>query len=199
MWINEEKAAVGGKEYEIWNRRHDYWLLAGVALHGYARYADIINDLHFAIINKPFEGEQTKSNFIEIKNKFLQRRFKLLEQALIYEEQLRRAAYLNISKKLGEDPNDATVPAQTNPLAGERDTTGMLNERFAELECHADSHQNLAKDNSQGHKGSGLVLQKILTHLEGLLNEMKNDIGRLPVSLSRQKPVTERLNMTEKM
>jgi hypothetical protein len=118
---------------------------------------------------------------------------------LIYEEQLRRGAYLNIAKKLGEDPNDSTIPPQTNPLPGERDSTGMLNERFAELECHADSHQNLAKDNSQGHKGSGLVLQKILTHLEGLLNEMKNDIGRLPISLSRQKPVTERLNMTEKM
>lgn len=136
---------------------------------------------------------------MEIKNKFLQRRFKLLEQALIYEEQLRRAAYLNISKKIGEDPNDPTIPVQTIQLPGERDTTGMLNERFAELECHADSHQNLAKDNSNGHKGSGVVLQKILTHLEGLLNEMRNDIGRLPVSLSRQKPVTERLNMTEKM
>lgn len=31
LWINEEKAAVGGKEYEIWHRRHDYWLLSGIS------------------------------------------------------------------------------------------------------------------------------------------------------------------------
>jgi hypothetical protein len=31
LWINEEKAAVGGKEYEIWHRRHDYWLLCGIS------------------------------------------------------------------------------------------------------------------------------------------------------------------------
>ena len=31
LWQNEEKAAVPGREYEIWHRRHDYWLLAGKA------------------------------------------------------------------------------------------------------------------------------------------------------------------------
>ena len=30
LWQNEEKAAVPGREYEIWHRRHDYWLLAGI-------------------------------------------------------------------------------------------------------------------------------------------------------------------------
>ena len=30
LWLNEEKAAVPGKEFEIWHRRHDYWLLAGI-------------------------------------------------------------------------------------------------------------------------------------------------------------------------
>ena len=29
LWQNEEKAAVPGREFEIWHRRHDYWLLAG--------------------------------------------------------------------------------------------------------------------------------------------------------------------------
>ena len=29
LWQNEEKAAVPGREYEIWHRRHDFWLLAG--------------------------------------------------------------------------------------------------------------------------------------------------------------------------
>lgn len=35
LWLNEEKAAVPGREYEIWHRRHDYWLLAGIVTHGY--------------------------------------------------------------------------------------------------------------------------------------------------------------------
>ncbi|PAV85356.1 hypothetical protein WR25_12784 isoform B [Diploscapter pachys] len=30
LWLNEEKAAVPSKEFEIWHRRHDYWLLAGI-------------------------------------------------------------------------------------------------------------------------------------------------------------------------
>lgn len=155
--------------------------------------------MRFAIINEPFKSEQGKGNFIEIKNKFLQRRFKLLEQALIYEEQLRRAAYLNIAKKMGENPADPTIPIQNTPLPGEKDITGALNDRFSELECQADSHQSLAKDNAQGHKGSGAVLTKVLNHLEGLLNEMKNDVARIPMALARQRPVTERLNMTERM
>ena len=45
-----------------------------------------------------------KGNFLEIKNKFLARRFKLLEQALVIEEQLRRAAFLNLTQ-------DAAHPA----------------------------------------------------------------------------------------
>ena len=31
LWLNEERAAVPLKEYEIWHRRHDYWLLAAIA------------------------------------------------------------------------------------------------------------------------------------------------------------------------
>lgn len=30
LWVNEEKAAVPLKEFEIWHRRHDYWLLCGI-------------------------------------------------------------------------------------------------------------------------------------------------------------------------
>lgn len=30
LWLNEERAACPGREYEIWHRRHDYWLLAGI-------------------------------------------------------------------------------------------------------------------------------------------------------------------------
>merc|ERR1739844_771138 len=116
LWQNEERAAVPGREYEIWHRRHDYWLLAGIVTHGYGRWQDIQNDIRFCIINEPFKMDVGKGNFLEIKNKFLARRFKLLEQALVIEEQLRRAAYLNLTQ-------DTNHPAMA------------LNSRFAEVEC----------------------------------------------------------------
>ena len=77
LWLNEEKAAVPGREYEIWHRRHDYWLLGGIVTHGYGRWQDIQNDIRFAIINEPFKMDVGKGNFLEIKNKFLARRFKV--------------------------------------------------------------------------------------------------------------------------
>merc|ERR1719342_190704 len=40
LWQNEEKAAVPGREFEIWHRRHDYWLLSGIVCHGYGRWQD---------------------------------------------------------------------------------------------------------------------------------------------------------------
>jgi len=132
LWQNEEKAAVPGREYEIWHRRHDYWLLAGIVTHGYGRWQDIQNDIRYAIINEPFKMDVGKGNFLEIKNKFLARRFKLLEQALVIEEQLRRAAYLNLTQ-------DTTHPAMA------------LNARFAEVECLAESHQHLSKESLAGN------------------------------------------------
>ncbi|CAD5214812.1 unnamed protein product [Bursaphelenchus okinawaensis] len=198
LWINEEKAALSNNIHEIWHRRHDYWLLAGIAMHGYARYQDVQADPRFAIINKPFEREQGKGNFVEIKNKFLQRRYKLLEQALVSEEQLRRAAYLNLAKKMGEENLDSSVNLM-NPIPGEKDTSGQLNERFAEIECLADSHQSLAREATSGHKWSAAVLHKVLNQIEDQLNEMKSDLSRLPTAMTRQKPVTEKLDMTERM
>lgn len=138
LWQNEEKAAVPGREYEIWHRRHDYWLLAGIVTHGYGRWQDIQNDVRYAIINEPFKMDVGKGNFLEIKNKFLARRFKLLEQALVIEEQLRRAAYLNLTQ-------DSTHPAMA------------LNARFAEVECLAESHQHLSKESLAG-KGKLLFI-----------------------------------------
>lgn len=47
------------------------------ASHGYARWQDIQNDPQFAIINEPFKTQANKGNFLEMKNKFLARRFKV--------------------------------------------------------------------------------------------------------------------------
>uniref|UniRef100_A0A8C1KIS3 Chromodomain helicase DNA binding protein 3 n=1 Tax=Cyprinus carpio TaxID=7962 RepID=A0A8C1KIS3_CYPCA len=142
LWQNEERAAISsGKINEIWHRRHDFWLLAGIVCHGYARWQDIQNDPQFAIVNEPFKTQANKGNFLEMKNKFLARRFKLLEQALVIEEQLRRAAYLNMTQ-------DPTHPAMA------------LNARFAEVECLAESHQHLSKESLAGNKPANAVLHK---------------------------------------
>ncbi|XP_062372210.1 chromodomain-helicase-DNA-binding protein 3 isoform X1 [Sardina pilchardus] len=180
LWQNEERAAIqSGKMNEIWHRRHDFWLLAGIVLHGYARWQDIQNDPQFAIVNEPFKTQANKGNFLEMKNKFLARRFKLLEQALVIEEQLRRAAYLNMTQ-------DPTHPAMA------------LNARFAEVECLAESHQHLSKESLAGNKPANAVLHKVLNQLEELLSDMKADVTRLPATLSRVPPIAARLQMSER-
>lgn len=72
--------------------------------------------------------------------------FQLLEQALVIEEQLRRAAYLNLT----QDPNH---PAMS------------LNARFAEVECLAESHQHLSKESLAGNKPANAVLHKVKFYL----------------------------------
>uniref|UniRef100_A0A914YFZ9 Helicase C-terminal domain-containing protein n=1 Tax=Panagrolaimus superbus TaxID=310955 RepID=A0A914YFZ9_9BILA len=180
LWYNEEIAAVPHKEYEIWHRRHDYWLLAGICAHGYSRFGDVINDARFAIINEPFKSEQGKGNFLDSKNKFLQRRFKLLEQALIIEEQLGRAAHLNITQKSDERQ------------------TAQLHEHFADVEAIGESHQSLVKEAANDTVGTNVVLHKVLIQLEELLTEMKGDISRFPATLTRLPSITERLQLTER-
>uniref|UniRef100_A0A6I8RG44 Chromodomain helicase DNA-binding protein 5 n=1 Tax=Xenopus tropicalis TaxID=8364 RepID=A0A6I8RG44_XENTR len=180
LWQNEERAAISsGKIYDIWHRRHDYWLLAGIVTHGYARWQDIQNDPRYLILNEPFKSEIHKGNYLEMKNKFLARRFKLLEQALVIEEQLRRAAYLNMT----QDPNHPAM---------------ALNARLAEVECLAESHQHLSKESLAGNKPANAVLHKVLNQLEELLSDMKADVTRLPSMLSRIPPVAARLQMSER-
>lgn len=57
------------------------------------------------------------------------------------EEQLRRAAYLNMTQ-------DPSHPAMA------------LNTRFAEVECLAESHQHLSKESLAGNKPANAVLHK---------------------------------------
>lgn len=179
LWQNEERAAQG-RPYEIWHRRHDYWLLSGVIKHGYGRWQDIQNDLAFAIINEPFKIDASKNNFVDIKNKFLARRFKLLEQALVIEEQLRRAAYFNMAQD-GSNPQ-----------------VFSLNQRFAELETVAESQQQLTSESVSGNKPAKMVFAKVLNQLDDLLNDMKSDVSRLPATISRIPSVASRLQMSER-
>ena len=70
--------------------------------------------------------------------------------------------------------------------------------RFAELECLAESHQHLSKESLAGNKPANAVLHKVLNQLESLLSEMKNDVIRLPTTLAKMPPITNRLNMSER-
>ncbi|XP_057304729.1 chromodomain-helicase-DNA-binding protein 5-like isoform X2 [Hydractinia symbiolongicarpus] len=170
LWEAEEKRKLDN----IWWRYHDYWLLAGVVVHGYGRWQDIQNDVRFETINKPFARMS-----LDYKNKFIARRFKLLEQALIVEEQLKRATLMRVQQ---ENPHPAM----------------SLQSRFAELECLAESHQHLSKESLAGNKPANAVLHKVLNQLETLLSDMKNDVNRLPTALAKMPPVTHRLNMSER-
>lgn len=64
-----------------------------------------------------------------------------MEQALVIEEQLRRAAYLNMT----QDPGHPAM---------------ALNTRFTEVECLAESHQHLSKESLSGNKPANAVLHK---------------------------------------
>jgi chromodomain-helicase-DNA-binding protein 4 len=170
LWLNEEKVAVPNRIYNIWHRRHDYWLLAGTVAHGYARWQDILTDQRFAIVNEPFKMDAGKGNFLEIRNKFLARRFKLLEQALVIEEQLRRAAYLNSSN-----------------------TDNLTAEHPGDFDAEASEPEVPAKSTSNNP-----VLHKVLNQLEELLSDMKSDVSRLPATLANIPPVAQRLQAAEK-
>ena len=179
LWLNEQRALTINHEHDIWHRRHDYWLLAGIVTHGYSRWQDIQSDPRFSIINQPFKMDMGKGNFLEMKNKFLARRFKLLEQALVIEEQLRRAAFLGLAME------------QTNPAL-------TLSQRFSEVECLAECHQHLSKESLAGNKPANVVLIKVLTQLEELLSDMKQEVNKLPANLAGLPAVSQRLRMSER-
>ena len=82
-----------------------------------------------------------------MQNRFLGRRFKLLEQALVIEEQLRRSSYLN----LHQDPYHQAM---------------ALTNRFAQLETITESHRQLPQCAAGGNKAAAHVLLKVRHFLE---------------------------------
>lgn len=193
LWSNEQRTVQPGNEFTTWHRRHDYWLLSGICKHGFSRWQDIQQDPCFAIISEPFNRDmKERGNFLEIKNKFLARRFKLLEQALLIEEQLRRASYLKL------DMNNSSQNVIIDPMTGATGSVLSLNNKFNELDTLADSHYHLSTQSSNGNKPANDVLKRVLVHLEELLNDMKHEVNRIPISLTRLPSVTQRLKMQER-
>lgn len=142
LWYNEERAIKSNPEHEIWNRKHDYWLLAGIAHHGYGQFNALQNDPRFAIVNEPFRTATAKMNFLELKNKFMQRRFKLLEQALVVEEQIRRATYLQLT----QDPS--------GPLM-------QMYRTFNHMQAVAENHQDIATAGMSSNRPAQLVYRQV--------------------------------------
>lgn len=66
------------------------------------------------------------------------------------------------------------------------------------MECLAESHQHLSKESLAGNKPANAVLHKVLNQLESILSEMKNDVIRLPTTLAKMPPITNRLQMSER-
>ncbi|XP_058810200.1 chromodomain-helicase-DNA-binding protein Mi-2 homolog [Phymastichus coffea] len=55
LWLNVEKAAVSGREYEIWHRRHDYWPVSSPTAMVAGKTSKI------TIINEPFKRISAKA------------------------------------------------------------------------------------------------------------------------------------------
>ncbi|CAF0825687.1 unnamed protein product [Brachionus calyciflorus] len=192
LWQNEQRSIQAGKENETWHRRHDYWLLSGIATHGYSRWQDIQQDPKFAIISEPFKQDmKERGNYLEIKNKFLARRFKLLEQALVVEEQLRRASLLGIN--MNNQPGQNMV---VDPISGQSSSIMNLNSKFNELETLAEANYHLTQQTN--NRLSNDVLKRVLNQLEDLLNDMKQEVNKIPIGLARMPSVTERLKIQER-
>ncbi|KAF6778500.1 hypothetical protein AHF37_01924 [Paragonimus kellicotti] len=91
-----------------WHSRHDYWLLAGIHVHGYMRWADILADPRFHLLNTGLEGllmdnekKNGNSGWADLNSShvnmaeaqaFLVTRLRLLEHALVVEQALYEVA-----------------------------------------------------------------------------------------------------------
>ncbi|XP_013387155.1 chromodomain-helicase-DNA-binding protein 4 [Lingula anatina] len=86
IWVQEEKSLTQENLKSYWHRLQDYWLLAGVITHGYARWSDIATDPRFAVIMEPLNNLK---RYLSISaNDFLARRCQMLEWALAIEQRL---------------------------------------------------------------------------------------------------------------
>lgn len=175
LWYFEEQELKPGKELEIWHRRHDYWLLAGIVKHGYERWKDIHEDETFSILSEPFKSS------IHIKNKFMERRLRLLEQALVFEEQFRRTAHLarlNLSDDKPESVEDKS-------------------EELSEDEDKDDKEKDKEETNDE-NKPLNATIHRCINQYEELLTDMKSDCGRIPQTVQRIPPIAQRLQISQK-
>jgi hypothetical protein len=98
----------------------------------------------------------------------MERRLRLLEQALVFEEQFRRTAHLTrISDDKEKDEEEEEEEAKEEETNDEK-------------------------------KPINPSVQKCINHYEELLTDMKSDFGRIPQTVQRIPPITQRLHISQK-
>ncbi|CAH8628177.1 unnamed protein product [Schistosoma intercalatum] len=177
------------KTQRIWHSRHDYWLLAGILVHGYSRWADILADPRFRILNFGLSGvlkgmhklmnadlsshgtsstsRQTPSESTEAQA-FLLDRLKLLEQALIVEQTLYEVAEAALSSTTHQNQLD---PVRTRNLAI------CLSNKL--IQTGARKRIALPKD-PRAREATRTVVQ----NLQELLEDMYADFPGMPASVT---------------
>lgn len=199
LWYFEEKELKPRREHEIWNRRHDYWLLVGVAKHGYEQWDQIGADEDYAIVNEPFKAT------LALRNKFMERRLRLLEQALVFEEQIRRYTHLSSAEAYIEKPKD--VP-EKKPEEGQENGDADKEEEGAEKKENGDIKENkeeekkengdLAEGDDKENEAEMILnpnIQRAANQLEDLLIDMKSDCARIPQTVQRIPSIANRLQI----
>ena len=99
---------------------------------------------------------------------------------------------------MGDPDVQGKLPAQSVDGEGTSDDPQTLQKHFNQADSLADSHQQLSVEALKGNKPANAVLHKVLNQLEELLADMKADVSRLPATLARLRPVTDRLNMSQR-
>ncbi|KAI7684861.1 hypothetical protein SSS_03217 [Sarcoptes scabiei] len=216
LWYFEEKESKLKQGYDIWNKRHDYWMLCAIVKHGYERWNDINADEDFRILNEPFKNS---ANF---RDKFMERRLKLLEQALVIEEQLRRFAHLKDQQLYVsiecEDSDSKTKPMKDDEESEVKMEIEETNEEskskendvkeekvdFKKEDDQTKQSKTLAEKNDENkeneeEKEEKLILnpsiQRASNQIEDLLIDMKSDCARIPQTVQRIPTIANRLQL----
>lgn len=205
IWYFEELELKPKHEHEIWNKRHDYWMLAGIVKHGYEQWARITSDPDFLILNEPFKSSPS------IREKFMERRLRLLEQALVFEEQLRRTAHLSNQEVYVPKPKEESTDVENNDETktnGETSDEKKNEEKPSENEEEKnkeaktndtwdkkDSEANSENKENEEEKILNPKLQRASNQLEELLNDMKSDCARIPQTVQRIPSIANRLQL----
>ncbi|CAH8584404.1 unnamed protein product [Schistosoma turkestanicum] len=177
------------KTQRIWHSRHDYWLLAGILVHGYSRWTDILADPRFCILNFGLSGvlnsmhklmnsdlssngtpptsRRIPSESTEVQA-FLLDRLKLLEQALIVEQTLYEVAEAALSSTTHGNQLD---PVRTRNLAI------CLSDKL--IRTRARKRIALPKD-PKAREATRAVVQ----NLQELLEDMYADLPGMPASVT---------------
>jgi hypothetical protein len=143
---------------------------------------NILADPRFALLNEPFKAGQAKADFVEDRNNFLKRRHKLLEQALVIEEQLRRVGnqFEQLDKPVFEDDE---VQFVSSSGAGDRFTKLVV------------ANHQLTRRVLPKNGVSAAMVYKSLLQLNAMLQEMRSDVSRMSVKVDQLPSVCDQLKV----